>query len=41
MRFLFVLLHFRSLIFLGFENFGEGVDFCFDGSKEGEFYVNI
>ena len=32
---IFVRLHFWLLIFLNFQTFGHGIDFCYDGSKEG------
>ena len=38
-RFASVLLRFSllTLIFLNLQTFGEGLDFCFDASKEGRF----
>jgi hypothetical protein len=32
---IFVRLHFWLLIFLNFQTFGHGIDFCYDVSKEG------
>ena len=32
-----LILCFRLVIFFHCHTFGEGIDFCFDGSKEGEF----
>jgi hypothetical protein len=32
---IFVCLHFWLLIFLNFQTFGHGIDFCYDVSKEG------
>jgi hypothetical protein len=37
LRFGRILLNFWFVIFLNLHSFGEGLDFCFDGSKEGGF----
>ena len=34
----FLRLTLFSLIFLSLQNIGEGLDFCFDGTKEGRFF---
>ena len=34
---LFLRITLLSLIFLNLQTFGEGLDFCFDGTKEGRF----
>ena len=33
---LLIVLNFWFLIFFNLQSFGEGLDFCFDGSKEGK-----
>jgi hypothetical protein len=37
LRFGPIVLSFWFVIFLNLQSFGEGLDFCFDGSKEGGF----
>ena len=35
-RYIFINLYFWLFFFFDLQNFGVGMDFCFDGSKEGE-----